>query len=166
MKCAVVEPVMWCVVAGLLLTGCGKKPGRTMDSSPEDFKGSLLRAGVDKACEEIGLDFEALFLACAKGMDRNPYQEHKWIVMPHSAVKKGRVIHAIPPISQCDDVAWEEWFLLEGKLHHNILYTRKHDRCDGEFPGEADDKDHPGIVLGRKWYYYTDPDLVPLRCRK
>ena len=133
-----------------------------MGTELEKFREKLIEADVNVACNEIELDFEAIFLEGSKNLTSNPYSEYEWVVMAHSLVSTGRVIHAIPLISQCDDIPWEEWFLLDGKLHHNILYTKKHPQCDGEFPGSIDDKDHPKMVLGNKWYYYTDTNLLPL----
>jgi len=137
-----------------------------MATPPEELIADLLAAGVDKACEEIGLDFDAVFAVGFRDKTSSPYAEYEWIVMPHSLVDKGRVIHTIPPVSKCDDMAWEEWFLLNDKLHHNVLYTKKRELCTGEFHGAPDDEDHPRKVLGQRWHYYTDPDLTPLRFRK
>ena len=129
------------------------------------FKTHLIDKQVEQACREMGLDFETVFLKSAQAEKATAYDAFEWIVMPHAAVSVGRVIHAIPPADRWNDLAWEEWFLLNAKLHHNVLYTSQQPQCTAQFVGELDDPDHPTIVLGRTWYYYTDPDLTPLLLR-
>ena len=133
-----------------------------MNQIQKDFKKLLTRAAVDVACSMMGLDFEATFITPLGVKSSNKYQDYQWLVTPHVLVKTGQIIHAVPDINSCDATAWEEWFLLDGKLYHNILYTVKQERTTNEFPGEIDDKDHPLLVLGRKWYHYTDENLLPL----
>lgn len=134
-----------------------------MNSIRENFKKALIDAGVDKACEELGFNFEDIFLKNINFTD-NKYREYKWYVLPHSKV--GLSIHAVPPIAKGDVIPWEEWFVLEGKKIHNILYTKKHQKCDGEFEGSLEDKDHPKEVLGKKWHYYLDSVFTPALFQK
>ena len=130
-----------------------------MNSIQEDFKKSLIDAGVDKACEKLGFDFEDIFLKDMNFME-DRYKGYKWYVLPHSKVEVA--IHAVPPISKSGILPWEEWFVLEGKKIHNILYTARKEKYDGIFEGSLDDKDHPKEVLGKKWYYYFDSNFTPL----
>ncbi len=133
-----------------------------MSQIQQDFKKLLTRAAVDLACSMINLDFEATFIEPLAGKSSNKYLGYQWLVTPHSLVKTGQVIHAIPDINSCNNTPWEEWFLLNNKIYHNILYTGKNERTIDEFSGEINDKDHPLLVLGRKWYHYTDENLLPL----
>ena len=50
------------------------------------------------------------------------YSNHEWIVIQNSQV--GSVINAVPDISIADSVPWEEWFLMEGNVHHHILFKK------------------------------------------
>ena len=133
-----------------------------MNQLQEKFKKQLTRAAVDLACSIIGLDFESIFIEPLANKSSNRYQSYQWIVVPHSLVKMGQVIHAIPDISSCNNTAWEEWFLLDNRIYHNILYTSKKEQTTEEFSGEINDTDHPLLVLGYKWYHYTDENLLPL----
>jgi len=129
-----------------------------MSTLRENFKKMLVKKGVDGACEKMGFNFEDIFFKVVD-LKINEYKDYKWYVWPHSKV--GIAIHAIPPLSESDILPWEEWFVLEGKKIHNILFTKKKDKCDGEFEGTLDDKDHPKEVLGKKWYYYLDSVFTP-----
>jgi hypothetical protein len=133
-----------------------------MNQIQQDFKKLLARAAVDLTCSMINLDFEATFIKPLAGKSLNKYQDYQWLVTSRSLIERGKVIHAIPDINSCNNTPWEEWFLLNNRIHHNILYTVNNERTIDEFSGEIYDKDRPLLVLGRKWYHYTDEDLLPL----
>lgn len=123
------------------------------------FRKELIRAGVDEAFSKMGFNFEEIFFKNIN-FSKNRYKDYKWYVWPHSKV--GIAVHAVPSISKSDILPWEEWFVLEGKKIHNILYTKKQEKCDGEFEGLLEDKDHPKEVLGKKWFYFFDSKFNPL----
>lgn len=133
-----------------------------MKQIQQDFKTLLTRAAVDAACSMIGLDFEDTFIKPLAEKSANKYQDYQWLVTPHKLVETGQVIHAVPDIDSCDNTPWEEWFLLDGKIYHNVLYTVKKEQTTDEFPGDIDDKDHPLLVLRHRWYHYTDANILPL----
>jgi hypothetical protein len=127
------------------------------------FRDKLIEAAVDRACKMMGLDFEETFIRPAEAQQTVPYLEYQWVVAPHSLVKQGQVIHAMPPARERAEYPWEEWFLLDGTLHHNVLYTKKGPETTGVFEGALDDRDHPLMALGRTWHYFTAPSLIPVR---
>lgn len=127
------------------------------------YRNKLIEAAVKRACELMGLDFEETFIRPAKDQMTIPYLDYQWVVASHSRVRQGQVIHAMPPFREIDAYPWEEWFLLGNTLHHNVLYTEKRHETSGVFVGALDDRDHPLMVLGRTWYYFTAPGLVPVR---
>jgi len=135
-----------------------EKEGIIMNSVKEKFKNMLIESGVEEACKKMNFDFEDIFLKASKEKI-NRYKDYTWYVRPHSMVEQA--IHAIPLLSKSDTLPWEEWFVLEGKKIHNILFTEKKDKFEGEFEGKLDDKDHPKEVLGKKWYYFFDTDFEP-----
>jgi hypothetical protein len=124
-----------------------------------NFEQMLRQAGVDTAAAAIGLDFNLFIQAGAV----EAYGDHHWLVMQHPVV--GAVINAVPAIDRTGSVPWEEWFLMEGALHHHILYTVKHSTSTDTWQGELDDKLHPPEVLGPLWYVYNDSDATPLLLR-
>jgi len=130
----------------------------TTENIKKNFKKILIDAGVDIACKKMNFEFEKDFLDPASKKVEN-YKKYKWYVLEHSKV--GSAIHAVPPINESDILPWEEWFIFDNKKVHNILFTKKQSRCDGEFEGTLDDKDHPKEVLGMKWYYYFDSSFIP-----
>ncbi|HVP79657.1 MAG TPA: hypothetical protein VMV04_17370 [Thermodesulfobacteriota bacterium] len=134
----------------------------------QQFNESLRGAGVDRGFERIGLDFERIMLMPARSGDVRLYGEHSWIVYPHSlpGLTAGIVIHAVPPVAKCEQIPWEEWFVLKGSPYHQILYTAARALCDKKFVGNSDDIDHPKAVLGKTWYYYNTSDLTPFLFQK
>ena len=125
-----------------------------------DFEQKLRQAGVDTAALALSLDFE---LFVQSGM-ASAYDNHSWIVTHHPQI--GPVINAIPPLSSTDTVPWEEWFRLEGKLHHHILYRVNKPESTETWQGALDDQFHPPQVLGRLWHVHNDSDSEPILVRK
>lgn len=70
----------------------------------------------------MSFNFEDIFYKNIN-FSKNSYKDHKWYVYPYSKV--GIAVHGVSPISKSDILPWEEWFALEGKKIHNILYTKK-----------------------------------------
>lgn len=111
----------------------------------------LLQAqGIDRACEQMGLCFQSVFL----NLEPQRYREAAWYVYPHRAegLQAGVVIHAIPPESA--DAPWEEWYVLAGRPVHVCLYPYKHPKATQMVDIALDDKDHPLLVRGKRWYFY------------
>ena len=87
------------------------------------------------------------------------YLNHKWSVIQNSQV--GKVINAVPDISKADSIPWEEWFLMDGNIHHHILFKIKYPKSNMTWEGSLDDKEHPKQVLGILWHIYNEKDLNP-----
>ena len=87
------------------------------------------------------------------------YSNHKWSVIQNSQV--GKVINAVPDISKADSIPWEEWFLMDGNIHHHILFKKKYPKSNMTWEGSLDDKEHPKQVLGILWHVYNEKDLNP-----
>ena len=87
------------------------------------------------------------------------YLNHKWSVIQNSQV--GKVINAVPDISKADSVPWEEWFLMDGNIHHHILFKKKYPKSNMTWEGSLDDKEHPKQVLGILWHVYNEKDFNP-----
>ena len=87
------------------------------------------------------------------------YLNHKWSVIQNSQV--GKVINAVPDISKADSIPWEEWFLMDGNIHHHILFKKNYPKSNMTWEGSLDDKEHPKQVLGILWHVYNEKDLNP-----
>ena len=87
------------------------------------------------------------------------YSLHEWIVIQNSQV--GPVINAVPDIKIADSVPWEEWFLMDNKIHHHILFLKKYPKSTMTWEGSLDDKEHPKQVLGLLWHVYNEEDVTP-----
>ena len=87
------------------------------------------------------------------------YSNHKWSVIQNSQV--GKVINAVPDISKADSIPWEEWFLMDGNIHHHILFKNKYPKSNMTWEGSLDDKEHPKQVLGILWHVYNEKDFNP-----
>jgi len=121
-----------------------------------------LEIGVPEFLENIGINFKNSFreplIACNQAA--NPYLKSLWKIVPHSLVPDG-VLHCYPSEIMSSRVIWEEWFLLDGAIHHHILSNLPFDSQDGTWTPEPDDKDHPAEVLGLTWHYENLSDLRP-----
>lgn len=123
------------------------------------FEQTLRQAGVDAAAQSNGLDF-ALFTQPGIA---NAYGNHNWIVTHHPQI--GPVINAVPAIDQTDTTPWEEWFQMDGELHHHVLYRAKQPESTETWEGPLNDPFHPPQVLGHLWYVHNDPDSQPILLR-
>ena len=123
------------------------------------FEQKLQQAGVDNAAEAAELEFSLFNQA---GMVE-AYSNHDWVVTHHPQI--GPVINAVPPIDHTDSVPWEEWFRLNGALHHHILYSVEKPESTETWQGPLDDQFHPPQVLGQLWHVHNDPDSQPILLR-
>jgi len=112
---------------------------------------------LEQAFNRIGLDFRALFPAVG------PYEAHEWLVK--SVPRYGTVINAVPPEDRIRSLPWEEWYRLEGRLHHHVLYLEKPPKHDEIFQAPEHDDIHPPRTLGRSWYVIDDLDMSPVLLR-
>ena len=87
------------------------------------------------------------------------YSNHEWSVTQNSQV--GPVINAVPDISIVDSVPWEEWFLMDGIVHHHILFKKKYPKSNMTWEGHLEDNEHPKKVLGILWHVYNEKDINP-----
>jgi hypothetical protein len=114
-------------------------------------------AALEQAFAGLGLDFHGLFPTTS------PYEAHEWLVKTIPRV--GLIVNAVPPEAQFRSLPWEEWYVLEGKRHHHVLYLKKPPKYDEIFQAPDHDDVHPLCTLGRKWYVIDDPDFSPVLLR-
>lgn len=112
--------------------------------------------------KSIGIDFTSAFLDTlhSSTVEHNPYQNHIWQVMASSQIPEG-VLHVYPIEIGSTPIIWEEWFLLNGEIRHHILSNAPLDNEDGIWQPEANDTDHPKVVINIKWHYRNSKDLSP-----
>ena len=118
--------------------------------------------GAPKFLEDIGIDFASQFLETIASceLEENPYYHSKWEIVQHSLIAGG-VLHCYPLEIGTTRVTWEEWFVMDGEIHHHILSNLPFGNEQGVWTPDADDKDHPIEVLGRSWHYEKSSDLRP-----
>ena len=112
---------------------------------------------LEKSFGELGLDFQKLFPGPWQ------YESHEWLVKTIPRV--GLIINAVPSGAGLHTLPWEEWYGLEGKLHHHVLYLKKPPQHDEIFDAPAQDDIHPPRTLGKSWYVIDDPDMSPVLLR-
>ena len=105
----------------------------------------------------LGLDFRALF------PNMGAYENHEWLVKTIPRV--GLIVNAVPPEAQIRKQPWEEWYKLEGRLHHHVLYLQKPPHHDEVFDAPEHDDVHPPRTLGKSWFVIEDPDMSPALLR-
>ena len=112
--------------------------------------------------KSIGIDFTSAFLdpLHSSTEEHNPYQNHIWQVMTSSQIPEG-VLHVYPIKIGSTPIIWEEWFLLNGEIRHHILSNAPLANEDGIWQPEANDTDHPKVVINTKWHYRNSKDLSP-----
>ena len=118
--------------------------------------------GVPEFFAKIGIAFESNFLHTLQNctISEDPYSNFKWAIIPHSAIPGG-VLHCFPIKIKQSKITWEEWFLMDGEIHHHILSNQPFENEEGIWTPDADDQDHPIEVLGRTWHYQNSSDLIP-----
>ena len=107
------------------------------------------------AAKELGMNYEIF----TSSKTSEFYSDHQWSVIQNSQV--GLVINAVPDIKLADSVPWEEWFLMDEKIHHHILFLKKHPKSKETWEGSLDDKEHPKQVLGVTWHLFNMEDHTP-----
>lgn len=134
----------------------------------KELKEILIEAGVDKACKEIGIDFDDIFLKKIRDKKTNPYEEYEWMVLDYPGA--GSVINAVPPEEKTGTLPWEEWWNMDhgkdlrfnkGDFHHLVVFTENLSICKNRTIIPADDKIHPPSTAGKTWYWHDDLTLIP-----
>lgn len=135
-----------------------------MKKSVDAFEKKLVSAGIEVACNKIGIDFNSTFIKPSIEYQNNPYAEYDLVVFPHSieGLLGGVVIHAIPLALHKVQFPWEEWFVLNGKQYHQVLYLHKHKNSTHEVFISKSDKDHPVVTRNNKWYYHKASSMTPI----
>jgi hypothetical protein len=129
----------------------------------EDLVATLIEKGIDKHYRTLGLEVSSLFPEHSRVEATERYGHHEWLVK--TIPTYGTIINAVPPDDRIDELPWEEWYVLEGKNHHHVLYLREPDRYDEIFEAPDADDIHPPRTLGRNWYVVDDPDMSPALLR-
>ena len=131
--------------------------------SKKEFKNILLESGIERACLKLGIDFSNIFLPDIGSTGISKYDGYSWEAKSNSleGLKEGLVIHAVPPLLKIETLPWEEWYVYNNKACHAILFTQKKGNSEGEVTIKDGDKEHPGPVSGRKWYFSFGECLNP-----
>ena len=137
-------------------------------SSKLDWKAAAkknwLALGIPEFLAGIGVNFDKYFIEAldASPLDSDPYNDATWEIWPHSQIPSG-VLHCYPKKVESTGVNWEEWFLMDGEIHHHILSNTKFDRATGIWVPQPGDVDHPVAILDYSWHYEISGDLRPLK---
>jgi hypothetical protein len=130
----------------------------------EDLVTYLKSRKIDRAFAGLGLDFERLFPGKTGKAGANPYDRYEWIV--NTVPRFNTVINAVPPDDRLGDLAWEEWYMAGGKVHHHVLFLSEPQRWDEIFDAPEIDEIHPPRTLGKRWYVLDDSDMSPTLLRE
>jgi hypothetical protein len=127
-------------------------------------KTNWLEIGVPEFLAGIGVDFDKYFIEAVNRSSLNvdPYDHATWEIWPHSQIPSG-VLHCYPKEVKANGVNWEEWFLMDGEIHHHILSNTKFDGATGIWVPQPGDADHPVAILDFSWHYEISEDLRPLK---
>jgi len=137
-------------------------------SSNLDWKAAArknwLALGLPEFLAGIGVNFDKYFIEAldASPLNADPYNDATWEIWPHSQIPSG-VLHCYPKKVEATGVNWEEWFLMDGEIHHHILSNTKFDRATGIWVPQPGDVDHPVAILDYSWHYEISGDLRPLK---
>ena len=123
-----------------------------------------IELGADRLLAAINVDFEREFLSALaqSPATSNPYDEYEWVIFKHHAIQPG-VLHAAPLKVSDEPTLWEEWFFVDGEMHHHELRNHAHDGEEHQWKGN--DTEHPDVVLDVQWHYINDKDLRPYLLR-
>jgi hypothetical protein len=58
---------------------------------------------------------------------------------------------------------WEEWFFVDGEMHHHVL--RNHEYPEGAQTWQGHDDENPTEVLDRLWHHHNCENLIPTLIR-
>lgn len=129
----------------------------------EDLIAYLKQKGVDRSFAELGLDLSSQFPENKREAATERYGQYEWLVKKVPTF--GTVINALPPDDKLGELPWEEWYVLEGKNHHHVLYLKEPAAYDELFEAPDADDIHPPRTLGKNWYVVDDPDMSPVLLR-
>jgi len=117
---------------------------------------------VQNFLENIGINCTVNFFEtlAACNLNQSPFKNSIWEILPHSAITAG-VLHCYPIKVESSRVLWEEWFSLDGEIHHHVLSNLPFKSENGVWTPDENDLDHPAEVLGRSWHYENTSDLRP-----
>jgi len=128
-----------------------------------DLTAFLKYKEIEKAFTDLGLDFNELFPEPNREKLTTMYKDYEWIVK--NVPRFNTVINAVPPDEEMKNLPWEEWYSLDNKIHHHVLYLQEPSLCDEIFNAPDLDDIHPLRTLGKKWYVIDDPDMSPVLLR-
>ena len=133
----------------------------------EDVRQNWAKINLERFCVQIGVDFASAFEGsldlCHAPL--NPYPQYNWVITENLRIPSG-VLHLVPPQVGTDPTLWEEWFAIEGHLHHHVLRNHPHEPATDIWQGDLSDSEHPREVLGFQWHHFNDLDLRPMRYRE
>lgn len=125
--------------------------------------GAFKDENIAKAFLNLGLDFKRLFPEDALNRINKMYENYEWIIK--TVPRFNKIINAVPPDKNMKDLPWEEWYLLDGKIYHHVLYLKEPVHYNEIFNAPQIDDIHPIRVLGKIWYVIDDPDMSPVLLR-
>jgi hypothetical protein len=126
--------------------------------------GAFEYENIAKAFLDLGLNFKRFFPEDAINIVNKIYKNYEWIVK--SVPRFNKVINAVPPNEKMKELPWEEWFVLNSKIYHHVLYLKAPDQYDEIFNAPQIDDIHPVRTLGKIWYVIDDPDMSPVLLRR
>ena len=135
----------------------------TLETWKSEIVSQWETAGIPEFLSAIGVDYQSAFLQPLTAFTgENPFIGHRWYVGENARIKPG-VLHMAP--NQVDDspALWEEWFFVDGEMHHHIL--RNHQYPEGTETWQGHDNEHPEQVLDRLWHHHNCSHLVPTLLR-
>jgi hypothetical protein len=127
-------------------------------------KRNWLAMGLPEFLESLGVDFDKFFIEAVNKsqLSVDPYDDATWEIWSHSEIPSG-VLHCFPKKVEASGVNWEEWFLMDGEIHHHILSNKEFDDATGIWVPQPGDADHPLEILDYSWHYEISDDLRPLK---
>ena len=72
------------------------------------------------------------------------------------------ILNALPPAGQLEEFFWEEWFILDGKVHHHVLSIKEPVSFEKIYQAPDADEIHPPEVLGKRWYERDFLNMEPV----
>ena len=88
-------------------------------SSYLDYEHFNSENNVPEAAKRVGLNA----MISDSEVTSQHFADHQWIVFANSAV--GSAINAISLLNETAIIPCEEWFVMNGKLRHRVLFTEK-----------------------------------------
>ncbi len=129
----------------------------------KDFISFLKDRKIEEAFLGLCLNFNELFPWQDREKATWKYGNHEWLVK--TVPKFNTIINAVPPDEKIGEHPWEEWYVLDEKIHHHVLYLEEPARYDEIYDAPDFDDIHPPRTLGKKWFVIEDPDMSPVLLR-